>query len=306
MRVKHLRSAASTECWLCQSAVQQEWHHPLSGLRVLLCPTCGHRTASHGTNEASVEDYHLAYDQHTFLSSLATTRERQAREIVAALRANGMSQGLFDYGCGRAFLVKEALRVGFRGVGGGDSSPLALRCLRDLGVTALPLPTDGSLVPLSEKELGFTPKVVAFLDVIEHFEGDLLSMLRCWLHELPASVEAVVLKVPVSDGVLFRIASSLARLGVDGPLRQLHQVGTSPPHYQYFCRTSVRLLVRSLGMDVVQAWDDLEFEPGSLHERVAMLRTVPRPLSGALGRALATVATNLGRADSHVIIASRR
>jgi hypothetical protein len=44
----------------------------------------------------------------------------------------------------------------------------------------------------------------------------------------------VIINLPVSDGLVFRFARTLARIGVRAPLERMWQVGMPSPHLSYF------------------------------------------------------------------------
>ena len=108
---------------------------------------------------------------------------------------------------------------------------------------ALKLDAEQPFEHLSFRELGFVPEVITFLDVLEHFEGDLKSRLLPWLRALPPTVRHVVIKVPIREGLLFSIAGAARRAGVESLGNQLFQCGTFPPHFQYFTRRSLEAFV---------------------------------------------------------------
>ncbi len=114
------------------------------------------------------------------------------------------------------------------------------------------------------------------LDVIEHFPPEELeSWLRSILWQLP-TVRLVVLKLPDSAGPLYRLASALAHTRTVGALEQLYQVGTWPPHLNYFSRDSLHRLLPRVGLRAFETWSDPDFEPATLVDRVQALRTAPR------------------------------
>ncbi|MEO5767954.1 MAG: methyltransferase domain-containing protein [Polyangia bacterium] len=271
------------------------------------CGDCGHLLAAHAPlpAEAAAGDYHLSYDQEGFLSSLATTRKRQADRILATLERVSSARSLFDFGCGRGWFLETAQRRGFRPIGGGDVSALAVALLRKRNVPAVTLNGSGVLTPIDFQELGFIPEIITFLDVIEHFDGDLSGQMGEWLASLPKTVAFIVFKVPLREGAVFAAASLARRVGVPGPARQLFQTGTSPPHLQYFSRDSLDRFVRAVGLRTVKVFDDLDFEVDSLTTRAADLKYFPRPMVSVAGAALAAVARRVGRLDTRVIIAAR-
>jgi hypothetical protein len=240
------------------------------------------------------------------MASLRATRERQARRIVERLRRHiPEPSGLLDFGAGRGWLLEGCQQAGVRELAGADISELSVGLMRDAGFPAvrLPLP-EGGHWPLPLESLPFRPRILTLLDVVEHFPGPYLAdMARHLVAQLAPELEWVVLKVPVASGLLYRTSRLMSALGTSQLLEQLYQCGTFPPHESYFTRASMEALLPRVGLELVDAFGDLDFEPGSLAERAHALRRVPRPLVALAGNGLGVVATALGLQDSYIFIA---
>lgn len=292
-------------CWICGNSLKLRIR--TDDLTVHACRGCGHQLAEHAPARAAGQDYHLSYDQDAFLQSLRATRERQARQIVTRLDSLGVTDRVLDYGCGRGFFLAVAQQMGFHQLAGADTSPLAVDWLRQAGLAALPIaPNRADLVPLVDAGLPFAPDAISFLDVVEHFPGDLFALFDPWLKQLPAAVRYLVIKVPINQGLLFRTSRVAQTLGLPGPLRQLYQVGSTPPHHQYFSRQSLAKFCAKLGLTVEAVWDDQDFEPASLSARVAVLRRLPAAPGRWAGVALAGAARLLQACDTRVVFARRQ
>ena len=292
-------------CWVCGGKPTPFWSD--TAFDATACATCGHLTAEHHAGPAVEADYHRSYDQGVYVESLQATRRRQAQRLLDALQSLGdPPKSLFDFGCGRGWLLEAALQRGMPQVAGGDSSALALTLLEGRGIPAIGLDENHPFEAMDFSALQFKPEVVTFLDVLEHFEGDLGARLAAWMRRLPSSVRLLVFKVPVRDGLLFSLARLSWHGGARGLGRQLFQVGTHPPHYQYFSRLSLGLFTSSLGLSPLATFDDIDFEPAQLGDRVASARPLVRRLGGVAGRLLGKTADALDRADSRVVIALRR
>jgi SAM-dependent methyltransferase len=289
-------------CWVCGGAMRPFWSD--RALIAMACARCGHIVARHAAVEAEGKDYHLAYEQGDFVEALGATRRRQAQRLLDVLASLG-PLSLFDFGCGRGFLVEAARARGCAEVAGGDVSELALSMLRERGVPALALDAEQPFEKLDLGQLPFVPRAITLLDVIEHFPGDLATRLRPWVDSLPAGVELIVIKVPVRDGMLFSMACAAHQLGVAALGQQLFQVGTYPAHYQYFSRGSLDGLLARLGLKRLVVIDDLDFEPGDLARRMSRGGPALRHLAGPLGQLLGGAAQAAGREDSRLIVARR-
>jgi SAM-dependent methyltransferase len=301
-------SATATDaaaCWVCGGPTKRFW--ATAEFDAMACRRCGHLLATHRRNpSAENTDYHLMYEQRDFVAALGATRRRQAVRILDALGAlEPPPRSLFDFGCGRGFFIDVARQRGGLALAGGDVSQLALDGLARAGVAALPLDAELPFEKLDLSKLPFVPEAITFLDVIEHFPGDLGARLGRFVRGLPAAVRFIVFKVPVRDGLLFTLADLARRAGFEGPGRQLFQAGTYPPHYQYFTWRSLDALIAAVGLSVRVVLDDLDFEPEQLGRRLASKGRPVQALAAFSGRSLGAAARATGRVDSRIVIAER-
>jgi hypothetical protein len=253
-------------------------------------------------------DYHRQYEQGAFLDSLRATRLRQAADILSAIGRHAPRPGaVLDFGAGRGFFLEVCRRQGIAPLAGADTSPLAVEELRRSGIEAHLLVDEGEGSGPLPRTLSFEPRVIAFLDVLEHLPPrDLRAFLGALLREGRPTLELLVIKVPLAEGLLYGIARAGAALGASGPLRQLYQVGTWPPHRSYFSVRSMTTLLESLGLTVVERVDDLDFEPAGLPERVVRVPPFFLPALRLAGHALGTVARATGRFDTATFLARPR
>jgi hypothetical protein len=254
-------------CPVCGASMQPDWKD--ERLEVRLCHHCGHRVAAHA-NGAPEADYHAQYDQDEFVKALATTRFRQANRILKQATAIAGNPGAWlDFGSGRAFLLQTLKEAGITPIAGVDSSEIARELLHRAGIEALPCMLRDGRLQWNRAGLSFEPQVLSLLDVIEHFPVDSVGKnLREILEQL-SSLVLVVIKVPMSQGLLYRTSQALRPFS-RAPLHQLYQVGTFPPHSHYFSRQSLTRLVEGLHLRIVNTIDDPDFD--SLVGRVNVLR----------------------------------
>lgn len=266
------------------------------------CPQCGHRVATHELTEIT-EDYHEQYEQGAFLESLAITRGRQAETILALLRRLlQTADDVLDYGAGRGWFLDACRRAGMR-VAGADTSTEAVSSLRARGIPAFVVPVSAR-DSLGLSRLPFRPRVLTLLDVVEHLPPECVSdALGRLLWEIGPQLELVVIKVPVADGFLYRVSRALASASVYGPIEQLYQVGTFPPHFSYFTRASMRRLIDRHAMSVVGEAGLSEIDRETAQGRVASLRRLPPRLGRVAGTTLSLLAESTSK-DSVIFIAT--
>jgi hypothetical protein len=293
-------AGGSACCPICGRALLAPVVRP--GLEIARCPGCGHRVAAHSLPSLPAADYHEQYDE-ALGSALRETRTRQAARILALGRrhAPGLS-GLVDYGAGRGWFLQACRSAGITPVAGLDTSRLSVEGLVDSGIEAHLLSEhDSGAEALSR--LSFPPRVLTLLDVVEHFPAETLAArLREIVTACGRSLELVIVKVPV-PGLLYAGASALGGAGVPGPLLQLYQSGTWPPHFHYFSRDSLGRLLAAAGLTVIEAVGDADFDPPFFGSRIGLKGAFTRRLARLAGEALAAT-VHLTRAfDSLVVLA---
>ena len=297
---------AGAACPICGADLRLSFALP--GLRIQRCTGCGHRVADHDRPQGADSDYHAQYEEGAFLESLRATRLRQARVLVAAIRCHvAQPEAILDLGAGRGFFLEVCRWEGLAPLAGADTSERAVADLRRAGIEAHLLPDEPDpAAPLGAlaRALSFSPRVVTLLDVIEHLPPEhVAAFLISLLKELGAALELLIIKVPVADGLLYGIARLAAAASVPGPLRQLYQAGTWPPHRSYFTVLSMATLLAGLGLEVIERLDDLDFEPELLPARLNRAPSAAAPLLKLGGRGLAATAQALGRLDTATFLA---
>jgi hypothetical protein len=273
------------------------------------CPACAHRVANHlalAPGDAPI-DYHARYPEGTCLGAIEATRRRQGRRLLAELRRLVPDlQGLVDIGAGRGWFLEEARTAGVPALAGIDTSAVAVGLLAANGFEAVTTaPPREAAHDSSFARLSFRPNVITLLDVIEHFPPESASqMIRDTVAEAGEELELVVVKVPLSCGLLYRAATVSARLGSTALLDQLYQVGTDPPHLSYFSPRSLETLLERCGLRVVLKLGDRDFEPKWLRSRVQALRRLPAFLPASLGWIMAAGIRVTGGHDAAIFFAA--
>jgi hypothetical protein len=259
--------------------------------------------AVHREEATAAADYHRQYDEGAFLDALRATRTRQGRRILALLRRHLPAVShLADFGAGRGFFLAACRDAGIAPLAGLDTSTLAVEGLGATGIEShLLSEEDGPSEAL--RRVSFRPRVVSFLDVIEHFPpSELAARLRGAMAGAGEGLELMVIKVPV-PGLLYAGASVMSSLGAHGPLRQLYQAGTWPPHFNYFSAPSAERLLASAGLSVIERVRDPDFDPDCFGQRIGAKGPAGRALARIGGGALAAAVRITGRFDSMVFFA---
>jgi hypothetical protein len=271
-------------CPICKSQGSRVERKMNSALKVHYCPNCHHRTAEHGQGSQNLKDYHLQYEQNKFVESLRQTRIRQANLIYDVLhQLRGEVNCVVDVGSGRGWLLETFKEKGVAKLAGMENSKVGLATLAALKIPGIE--TDASL-RFAPEGVPFAPRVICFLDVLEHFSGSVQAVLEPFMQNFHDSIEFIVIKVPASDGLLYRIANGLAGLGWYRPLAQLYQVGTFPPHYHYFSSQSLDKLASMNPEIATHIIGDQDFESDSFRHRFWSAPKVVREICRVIGGGL--------------------
>ena len=259
--------------------------------------------AIHEGDGGSGIDYHRQYDDGAFLDALRATRVRQAGRLLALLYRHVQHlSGILDYGAGRGWFLEACRAAGVSPVAGVDTSDVSVESLRASGIEAHRLPEEEDAAGVLSR-LSFRPRVLTLLDVVEHFPPDRLkARFEGIVSGCGPDLELVVIKVPV-PGLLYAAASALWGVGAPGPLRQLYQAGTWPPHFSYFSPVSAELLLKSAGLSLIDRIGDPDFEPDLLGQRIGATHPFVNALARIGGEALGATIRATGRFDSALFLA---
>jgi SAM-dependent methyltransferase len=146
---------------------------------------------------------------------------------------------LLDVGCAHGWFLDGATARGFDAVG------------------LEPDPAIGAATAAGGRKVwtGFFPDdvpagarfdVISFNDVFEHLPEIEPAMAACARLLKPGGL--LVLNVPCRNGIFYRLAAALERIGVVGPLERLWQIRFASPHFSYFAPQDLRRLAGRHGL----------------------------------------------------------
>lgn len=233
------------------------------------CAACGHMQLDPMPAEARLDAAYAATESGDYIGEEAGQR-RTAAEVLAAVERSREPGKLLDIGCWVGFLLSEAERRGWRGVGIEPSAFAARHARERLGVDA----RTAGLFDAKLPESAFDAVVLA--DVIEHLPDPGAALDRIATLAVPGAVVAFALP---------NASSKVARLLGRGWWSVI------PTHVQYFTRASFVTLLGRHDYEVVS----IETAPkwlsvGYYLERVG-------GYSPGLARLLGATARRLGLAD---------
>jgi len=207
---------------------------------LLRCRTCGFRRS---TLAMVIGDDRAAgaIDEDLRAAGLERLRrsnfERLLDRLCRWIEPHGAS--LLDIGCAHGWFLEAAARRGFRVTGLEPDPHVAIRAAAAghtiwHGFFPYHLPANRRF------------DVLAFNDVFEHLPDVVEATQACHARLAPDGL--LVLNLPSSRGVFYRLAETLDRVGVSSPLERLWQKGFPSPHLSYFEPDQLRRLMERHGL----------------------------------------------------------
>ncbi|WP_254776036.1 class I SAM-dependent methyltransferase [Ralstonia sp. 25mfcol4.1] len=184
---------------------------------------------------------HLAVDEKIREAGLKAIRLENFREVIDLIRSNGNGATLLDVGAAHGWFLEEAVRH-FDALGLEPDLAVGEKTVsRGLPVRIGYFPD--ALTPAERFD------VIVFNDVIEHIPH-IGSALRASADRLLDN-GLLVLSLPNSAGLFYRLARGFARLGWTGPFARLWQKDLPSPHVHFFNKDNLTALVEKSGFQLM-------------------------------------------------------
>jgi SAM-dependent methyltransferase len=228
-----MMEADTMNCTVCGEMLKkglQDWH--------FVCSSCGYEKSvlEPTINE---EKSHEHIDESARRSGLATLRKANFKRLVHILKNLRPEPGghLLDVGSAHGWFLEEAA-AHFKVLG---IEP-------DQGVyeksKANGHPQRVGYFPEALKE-GEVFDVIVFNDVIEHIPPISKILEAC--HKNLKEGGLLLLNIPSSKGIFYRLSRIFIRLGIKSPFDRMWQKGLPSPHVHYFNEDNLRVLVEHMG-----------------------------------------------------------
>lgn len=251
-------------CVVCGSAMRaglQPWHAD--------CPSCGCENAAL-TPTINDERTHARVDERDREIALKALRQDNFAAILATIveLSEAGATRLLDVGSAHGWFLDQAReRFDVLGIEPDDA----------IGVPAAArgLPVRPGYFPDALHD-GERFDVVVFNDVIEHIPGIDAALDAC--RERLHVNGLLVLNLPSSAGVFYRLSKLFARLGWTGPFERMWQKGLPSPHVHYFDEANLGRLVTRHGFERVAAFTLPSLRTEGLMERLRFTGGTSRPV----------------------------
>lgn len=222
------------QCLTCQSAMagphRGYWFE---------CRHCGF-LASSLTPAIGDDACHDAIDETRRRQALDTLRHGNFERVLDALQPlrTAHPTRLLDVGCAHGWFLQAAARRDYVTTG-LEPDPTIADQTRRAGLSVI----SGFFPQDLPEDAVFD--VITFHDVFEHLPSPGVAAAACFRRLSPGGL--LVLVIPSSKGVLFRLARLFSRAGLHGPLDRLWQRGFPSPHLTYFHPDALDRLLRPHG-----------------------------------------------------------
>lgn len=256
------------------------------------CSACGFFSSA---LPVEINEVH-AIDEGARESALFPLREAGFRQILDDCKGLIKEGGsILDVGCAHGWFIQAAQARGYRCHGIEPDDDMATKL-------------DAAKITFSK---GFFPDIlqadqtydaITFHDVFEHLP-DLAAVVTAARNHLnPGGL--LIISLPMSDGIFFKIARGLATIGISGPLSRMWQKGLPSPHLSYFSRTTLPQLILKFGFDLRLSRDLPSVSTKGLYDRIRYDKEIG-PIKAAIlfvaARALVPI-TKMTASDSRYFV----
>jgi 2-polyprenyl-3-methyl-5-hydroxy-6-metoxy-1,4-benzoquinol methylase len=212
----------------------QSWHWE--------CAKCGYEKADFEPviNETFAHEQIDENLREKGLQSLRITNFNKLLKVIFKYRST--AGRLLDVGCAHGWFLEAAQKYGFETLGiEPDLNMFNATAQRGLTIR------QGFFPEVLEAHDQFD--IIVFNDVFEHIP-DINAVLRdCKSHLKPGGM--LVLNLPSSLGLFYKVARLLSRLRVKSFIERLWQKGFPSPHLHYFNPKNLQLLLQLNGFEEV-------------------------------------------------------
>lgn len=180
---------------------------------------------------------------------------------------------ILDVGCAHGWFIEAAKARGYSATGiepDNEMAKIARKSGHDVHIGYFP-----DDLPAEQKYSAIT-----FNDVFEHLP-DVNAMAQAIRSRLEPGGVAII-NLPVSDGIIYRVARIAAKLGIKGPLERMWQKGLPSPHLSYFSRGTLPTLMERAGFTLVKDGDLESIRTDGLYERIRYDKNVSTPKAAAI------------------------
>lgn len=225
------------------------------------CEQCSHWSSK--LLNSPLKKKKLDLDEFQRQRSLMELRRTNANSIVKEIfvRVESKQPTLCDVGTAYGWFLESAQAAGIESLGIEPEVAVAESAIQN-GLTVRVGEFPSCLASTEQFD------VLSFNDVFEHLADPVQVLESCRRHLRPRGL--LVLVLPSSHGLLFRLACLLRRLGIRKPWDRLWQRSFPCPHLHYYSPSGLRSLLLKHGFLLEHASDLPSFHFRGLWNRIRM------------------------------------
>ena len=192
--------------------------------------------------------------------SLKTLRQKNFAQVLDRAQAYlPVGATVIDIGAAHGWFLGAARERGWRAIGLEPDAAIAGKT-RARGHDVITGFFPHALPPDAKYD------AIVFNDVFEHLP-DIQAMAAALARHL-ADDGIVIMSLPVSEGLMFRLSRVASRCGASGPLSRLWQKGMPSPHLSYFSSRSLAQLMARHGFRLAESGVLQSIESDGLYARI--------------------------------------
>ena len=182
------------------------------------------------------------------IEGISEVRKNNFKRIIKKIKSlENKDIKILEIGSGNGFFIEECNIAEIDITGSeADENQLALLKKKYNKIIQLSLPFD-----VSVNDLNNTFDYIVFNDVFEHLES--LELVLSQLKSILNDGGKIVLNLPSSDGLIFKISNLLRKIGITNFYDRLWQKGLSSPHLSYFNSDNLKKFVCKNGYEQIYA-----------------------------------------------------
>ena len=183
------------------------------------------------------------------IEGITELRKKNFRKIINKIISfnNSKDFKILEIGSGSGFFIEECEKYNLS-ITGSEADFNQLITLKKKFPKTIKI-----ALPLNKNETYNIGKydIIIFNDVFEHLSN--LDSVISQLSNLLEKNGKIIINLPSSDGIIFKISSLLYKLGIKNFYNRLWQKNLSSPHLSYFNNVNLKYLLEKFGYKLIYA-----------------------------------------------------
>ena len=176
-------------------------------------------------------------------------RIKNSKKIISTMLLNKDIDKLkvFEFGSGQGYFINEAEKLNID-ITGSDPDETEYNILKNKYKKIIKIS-----LPISDEKKSLLEKYdyIVFNDVFEHLND--LNKISAQLKNFLKPGGCLVINIPSSDGILFKISRFLYKINIHNIYNRLWQKNTSSPHLTYFNNKNLSLYLKKFNYELIHS-----------------------------------------------------